>query len=207
MEHAIAALTFGLIAGLKPGPLGIYVVSQTLQKGIRSGFLSSLAPLITDGPIIALALLLTLSIEEQKLAISIISIIGAIYLANISYKTLANTKEVSFNSGSEESAIDGLFTSVKINLLNPSPYLFWLTIGGSYIVNGTRLEAGVFISVALVTLCITKFIVALLVLALGSRFNPKAYSILLKTLALPLIYFSISLFYKGFQQLDLTVVL
>jgi hypothetical protein len=51
-EFFFAALSFGLAAGLKPGPLGIIVIQQTLSKGLRAGVRASLAPLITDGPII-----------------------------------------------------------------------------------------------------------------------------------------------------------
>lgn len=55
-EFFFSALSFGLAAGLKPGPLGIVVIQQTLTKGLLSGFRASLAPLITDGPIIIVAL-------------------------------------------------------------------------------------------------------------------------------------------------------
>ncbi|HTE39574.1 MAG TPA: hypothetical protein VK629_02020 [Steroidobacteraceae bacterium] len=51
-EFFFAALSFGLAAGLKSGPLGVIVIQQTLSKGLPAGVLASLAPLITDGPII-----------------------------------------------------------------------------------------------------------------------------------------------------------
>ena len=55
-EFFFSALSFGLAAGLKPGPLGIVVIQQTLSRGLRSGLRASMAPLITDGPIIIAAL-------------------------------------------------------------------------------------------------------------------------------------------------------
>jgi threonine/homoserine/homoserine lactone efflux protein len=48
-EFFFSALSFGLAAGLKPGPLGIIVIQQTLSKGLSAGVRASLAPLITDG--------------------------------------------------------------------------------------------------------------------------------------------------------------
>jgi threonine/homoserine/homoserine lactone efflux protein len=86
MYFVIAAITFGLVAGLKPGPLGVFVIHQTMSKGYFQGFLSSLAPILTDGPIILLALLLTLQVNDLNWFVSLISILGAVYLTNISYK-------------------------------------------------------------------------------------------------------------------------
>lgn len=198
MEHALAALTFGLIAGLKPGPLGIFIIDHTLRNGPVNGFRASLAPFITDGPIIALALLLSLGMREQEFLISLISIAGGIYIAYLAVKILKTKKEIVLDATS--SGTSGLFTSVKINLLNPSPYLFWLTIGGSYIASGTNIEAFLFIVLALSTLCLTKFSVAMLVYSLGQRLNMRVYTMLLKALSIPLLYFSANLILEGLTQ-------
>ena len=55
-EFFLSALSFGFAAGLKPGPLGVIVIQQTLSRGLPAGVRASLAPLITDGPIIIAAL-------------------------------------------------------------------------------------------------------------------------------------------------------
>ena len=55
-EFFLSALSFGLAAGLKPGPLGVIVIQQALSRGLLAGVRASLAPLITDGPIIIAAL-------------------------------------------------------------------------------------------------------------------------------------------------------
>ena len=55
-EFFLSALAFGLAAGLKPGPLGVVVIQQTLSHGLPGGLKASMAPLITDGPIIIAAL-------------------------------------------------------------------------------------------------------------------------------------------------------
>jgi threonine/homoserine/homoserine lactone efflux protein len=43
--------------------------------------------------------------------------------------------------------------AMKINFLNPAPYMFWLTIGSSYILMGSELEAAIFIVCAIFSLC------------------------------------------------------
>lgn len=195
MEFALVALTFGLVAGLKPGPLGVYVIHQTMSQSNRQGMLASMAPLITDGPIILLALVLTLAVDDISWFISGISIVGGIYLASIAYKIFSAPSSIN-PSGTQDSK-GSLGTAVKINLLNPSPYLFWLTIGSSYILMGTVLDGGIFISCALFSLCATKYIVAISIKSLGKRFNPRVYSTILRSLSFPLLIFSVQLLYTG----------
>jgi len=195
MYFAIAALTFGLVAGLKPGPLGIYVIHQTMSKGNLHGFISSLAPVLTDGPIILLALLLTFQLSELNWFISLISVLGAIYLAYIAYKISMGPSSISPRGNS--SASSSLITAVKINFLNPAPYIFWLTIGSGYILMGSEFEATIFIACAIFSLCITKFIVAVAIKKLGEKFNPRVYSVILKSLSVPLLIFSAKLLYSG----------
>ncbi len=195
MYFALAALTFGLASGLKPGPLGVFVIHQTLSRGIFQGFMSSLAPILTDGPIIILALLLTVQLSELFWFVSLISIFGSIYLANIAYKIFKAPNDI--NPSSKDGGKSSLAMAVKINFLSPAPYIFWLTIGSGYLLMGSKSEAAIFIVCALFSLCVTKFAVAVVIKKLGERFNPKLYSYLLRSLSFPLLLFSAQLLYSG----------
>ncbi len=199
MFFAITALTLGLAAGLKPGPLGVYVIHQTMSRGNTHGFLASLAPIITDGPIIALALCLTLQLEDLHQIIGLISLTGSLYLLLTAYKILKSPNNINLIGTINKSS--SLTTAIKINFLNPAPYIFWLTIGSSYLLMGTNIDAAIFIICALLSLCLTKFCVAILVKQLGNRFNSKTYALFLKALALPLIVFSIQLFITGINSM------
>ena len=156
MNFALAALTFGLVAGLKPGPLGVFIIHQTMSKSNRHGLFASMAPLISDGPIILFSLFLTVQIEDIDWLVSLISILGALYLASLAFKIYKAPLSINPNGSSGGSS--SLLTAIKINLLNPAPYVFWLTIGSSYILMGDSLEVGVFIVFALVSLCVTKYL-------------------------------------------------
>lgn len=195
MTFALAAFTFGLVAGLKPGPLGIFIIHQTLTKGKLQGFISSLAPILTDGPIILLAMLLTVQLSDMEWFISLISIVGGIYLAVLAYR-IFNVPN-SLNPTGKGIATSGLGTAVKINFLNPGPYIFWLTIGTGYIFMGSRTEAAIFVSVAIVSLCLTKFLVAVAIEVLGKKFSQRGYALLLKSMSLPMAAFSLQLIYSG----------
>ncbi len=199
MTYVLAAFTFALAAGLKPGPLGVFVIHQTMTRGHKQGLMASLAPLITDGPIILLALLLAGQLKEIAGLVASISIAGSVYLASLAMKIF--NAPLSINPGKGGSDGASLITAIKINFLNPSPYLFWLTIGSSYILMASSTEALLFIFSALITLCLVKFLVALVVSYFGERFNARFYSILLRSLSLPMMLFSIQLMVSGVSTL------
>ena len=195
MYIALAALTLGLAAGLKPGPLGVFVIHQTMSKGSYNGFMASLAPIITDGPIILLALLLTLQLNDISWFISAVSIFGSVYLAYIAYKIFKAPTSINPSGGVSKGS--SLATAIKINFLNPAPYIFWLTIGSSYIFMGSHFDAVVFIFCTLISLCMTKFVVALVIKKLGEQFNPRIYAFVLKSFSVPLLLFSGQLLFSG----------
>jgi threonine/homoserine/homoserine lactone efflux protein len=79
-EFFFSALSFGLAAGIKPGPLGIIVIQQTLSRGLPAGVRASLAPLITDGPIIIAALWLLSKFKSIDLLAAALGVVGGMYL-------------------------------------------------------------------------------------------------------------------------------
>lgn len=195
MELIIAALTFGITAGLKPGPLGIYVIHQTLSHGARSGLLASFAPFVSDGPIILGSFLLINSFRQFDIFLTLISLLGALYIMWIATRLLIVTPVTQQPS----SAPSSFLTAVKINLLNPAPYIFWSTVGGTYLLQNDLPEAILFALLFLATLSITKFIMALTIKTLGSRFSDRYITYTLKILALFLMYFAVRLLLNAFS--------
>lgn len=189
MEVIVAALTLGVTAGLKPGPLGIYVIHQTLLHGPRSGLLASFAPFVSDGPIILGSFLLVNSFKQFDIFITLITLAGALYIAFIAIRLLF-TNPVPQQPAPAPSSF---LTAVKINLLNPAPYIFWSTVGGTYLLQNDLLSASAFAVLFLGTLSTTKFLMALSIKKLGDRFSDKLIGHILKLLALLLILFAISL--------------
>jgi threonine/homoserine/homoserine lactone efflux protein len=187
-EFFFAALSFGLAAGLKPGPLGIIVIQQTLSKGLPAGVRASLAPLITDGPIIIAALWLLTQFKSVDLFAAALGLIGGLYLVWIAIKIL-RLKEISL-AGKLKSQ-NSLFTAVKVNLINPGPYLFWFTVGGSYIIRGSSLESIIFVATAIGTLIASKILVAFLAARFFSSLESRGYLLAMRLLAGTLIWFGL----------------
>ena len=54
--YLIQGIGYGFAAAAQPGPFQAYLISQTLSNGWRRTLPAALAPLISDGPIIVLTL-------------------------------------------------------------------------------------------------------------------------------------------------------
>ena len=82
-EFLSAGILLGLAAGFAPGPLLVLVISETLRHNIKAGIKVSIAPLITDIPIIAISLLVLNRLANFKAILSCISIFGGLFLSFI----------------------------------------------------------------------------------------------------------------------------
>ncbi len=186
-----------MTAGLKPGSLGIYVIHQTLQRGYLAGLSASFAPFVSDGPIILLAFTILQSFSKTPLVLAAISFAGAVYLCILAFKLFqADTRQPSGD------APDTFFTAVKINLLNPVPYIFWMTVGGSYLIRGTLDQAILFVVFMLGSLALSKFLLAASIRKLGDNFSDQHYKWLLKVLAVVLFGFALNLGWDGLAMVD-----
>jgi threonine/homoserine/homoserine lactone efflux protein len=145
-EFFLSALSFGLAAGLKPGPLGVIVIQQALSRGLLAGVRASLAPLITDGPIIIAALWFLSQFKSIELFAAALSLVGGAYLLWLSAR-MFRVNDISLTGKLKSQS--SLATAVKVNILNPRPYLFGFTVGGNYIIRGSTAESLVFVVTAI----------------------------------------------------------
>ena len=188
LEFFLSALAFGLAAGLKPGPLGVIVIQQTLSRGLSAGVQASLAPLITDGPIIIAALWLLSRFRSIDLFAAALGLAGGAYLLWLASR-MFRVREISL-AGKLESP-NSLATAVKVNFLNPGPYLFWFTVGGSYIIRGSTAESLVFVVTSIGALIASKIAVAVLALRFFSSLESRGYLRMMKLLAAALVWFGL----------------
>jgi threonine/homoserine/homoserine lactone efflux protein len=169
------------------------VIHQTLRRGYLPGLAASFAPFVSDGPIILLAFFILQSFSNTPYVLAVISLAGSVYLFMLAWKLFKiDTKKSSSNEP------DTFFTAVKINLLNPIPYIFWMTAGGAYLIKGSIQQAIIFVVFMLGTLALSKFALAASIRKLGDSFSDAHYVLLLKVLAIALAGFAIKLGWDGF---------
>ncbi|MDD2851782.1 MAG: LysE family transporter [Desulfuromonadaceae bacterium] len=127
IDFLIIGILLGLSAGFAPGPLLTLVISETLQHGIRSGAKVALAPVVTDIPIILLAIFIVSKLSGFQYALGIISLTGGVFILIAGYQSIC-TKAVKVSI--EHKQPKSLMKGIVANFLNPHPYLFWISVGG-----------------------------------------------------------------------------
>lgn len=127
---------FAFTAVGQPGPLQAFYLSQALAIGWRRTVVAALAPLFSDGPIIALVLLVLTNLPEVVLSgIQVGGGLFILYLAIGAWRALRphhriESEGAAANFAPLTSSWQILGKAIGMNLLNPAPYLFWGTILG-----------------------------------------------------------------------------
>jgi threonine/homoserine/homoserine lactone efflux protein len=155
----ISGVVFGLSSGLIPGPLLTLVISETLKHGIREGIKISIVTLLSDLPIVLVTILILPRLSDIRPALGIISILGTIFLFYLAFESLSFRGSDIDSEAKPQSVKKGLIT----NLLNPNPYIFWLSIGAPTVVKAMDiglLSASLFIFSFYFSLVGSKILVA-----------------------------------------------
>ncbi|WP_069803426.1 LysE family translocator [Thermogemmatispora onikobensis] len=135
-------ISYGFTAGISPGPMLGLVITQTLQRGWRAGNLVALAPLITDLPIVVLAVLLISQLPPS--ALGWLAVAGGLFVLYLGGETALTAYRYAQSASSSQAlspsvsatAASGtvLWRAVLTNALNPHPYLFWGTVGAQLLI-------------------------------------------------------------------------
>ena len=193
-------IVFGLSAGLTPGPLMTLVITETLKQGIPAGIRIAVAPLITDPFIIAGSLLLLATFAHAMAFIGVVALLGGLFVARMGYENIT----FSGFDASTTSQTSQLRTGVVANLLNPNPYLFWLTVGGPLILKGSRsslLSAALFLTLFYGCLVGSKILVAAAVGHSRQFLQSKTYIGIIRSLGILLGIFAWFFFKEGLRYL------
>ena len=137
MTFLLSGVVFGLSAGLTPGPLLTLVVSETLRHGTKEGTKVSIAPLLTDLPIVSFTLFILSRMSDIQPVIGGIFLLGSLFLVYLGYENLS-FKGIDFDL--EHIKPQSLKKGVVANFLNPHPYLFWLSIGAPMVLKASRMH-------------------------------------------------------------------
>ncbi len=135
--YVIQGIGYGFAAAVQPGPFQTYIIAQTLNNGWRNTLLAAFAPLISDGPIIALVLLVLSQVPEwMQRFLYVASGLFVLYLAVNAFIGWRNfgTAEVAAIPSSQQS----LFKAAMMNVLSPGPYIYWSLVTGPILLAGWR---------------------------------------------------------------------
>jgi threonine/homoserine/homoserine lactone efflux protein len=129
LEYIFLGGGFALAAAIQPGPLQAFFLSSVAQRGWKRTLPAAFAPLISDGPIAVLALVVLNQIPPvMSKVLQIIGGIFLIYLAWGSYRQWK--KDIPEDAEDDTSAPRTVIQAAMVNILNPHPYLGWSLVLG-----------------------------------------------------------------------------
>jgi len=148
-----------LVLALSPGPDNIYVLTQSLVNGSRSG-IATTAGLIS-GCIVHTALLafgVSAIITASEVLFYLIKVLGALYLLFLAFQVFKSDSSVSFTENAPKKSYASLFKQgVVMNLLNPKVMIFFLAFFPAFLWNpneGTTIQffilGGTFMAVSFI---------------------------------------------------------
>jgi threonine/homoserine/homoserine lactone efflux protein len=163
-NYLLPGITFGFAAAAQPGPLSMYLISRTLQAGWKRTFPAIFAPLISDGPVAVVCLLILGSLPPDFL--QYIQIAGGLFILYLAFRAGKSwqKRSATFTDPAVSSGRT-LFDATVVNFLNPGPYLGWSLVIGPLFLKGWKESPLIGISV-LAGFYLTMFIVTTLIIIL-----------------------------------------
>ena len=177
------------------------VMAQTLRHGTREGCKVALTPLVTDAPIILITLVLASKLAQLRPLLGIVSIAGAVFVLYLAWESFSPVfQEAEAPAEPPRSWFKGIAT----NLLNPHPWIFWLTVGAAILAKAiaqSRLVAAAFLFGFYLLLVGSKMMVALLAGRFRDLLSGRLYRVVMRVLAALLALFALLLFREGLKYL------
>jgi threonine/homoserine/homoserine lactone efflux protein len=138
VENVLLGGSLAFAAAIQPGPLQAFLVSRVLASGWRHTLPACFAPLVSDGPIAALAIVAVGQIPPT--AQHVLRAGGGLLLVYLAAGAFRAWREPS--SSPRSSAPRTVLEAVLVNLLNPNPYLGWTLVMGPAVVAAWRQHPG-----------------------------------------------------------------
>jgi threonine/homoserine/homoserine lactone efflux protein len=200
--YFISGIILGFSAAIMPGPLITYLFSASLTQGFRRTLPAAFAPLMTDGPVALLVLLVLTQLPFW--VIRVLRFSGGLfilYLAFVAWKTWKTYNTISYPP--TKSGQNSLFKAAIINLLNPGPYLGWSLVLGPLFLKGWNETAinGITLLVSFYGIMILTFIGSIILFSTARNIGPKITRTLIAVSAIALAFFGFYQIFAGFAAL------
>lgn len=135
--YLLQGAALSISAAVMPGPLQTYLLSQALKSGWKRTLPAVLAPLVTDGLIIALVLFVLTRTPQWFL--NILRFAGGLFVLYLAVTMFLTLKRADIAlKPSKNTARQTFFNAVIMNFLNPNPYIFWSVVSGPIVLTGWR---------------------------------------------------------------------
>jgi len=195
------AIGYGFAAAVQPGPLQTYLISQALMKGWRTSLPAALAPLISDGPIIVVCLLVLSQVPPGLQRFLYIA--GGLFVLYLAYGAYKSWKSFDPSLPSPESGTgQSLLKAALTNALAPGAYIFWTVVTGPILIRGWRETPihGVSFLLGFYITMILSLCTIVIVFGSARQLGPKVNRILLGISAVALVCFGLYQLWLGLSS-------
>ncbi len=134
LEYAFIGGGFAFAAAVQPGPLQAFLIARVAADGWRRTLPAALAPLISDGPI-ALLILVVLHNVARGFESFLKGVGGLVFLFLAARAFVEWRHARSGETPAAQSAPRTLLQAVMVNIVNPGPYLGWSLILGPQVLD------------------------------------------------------------------------
>ncbi|MHB9033772.1 MAG: LysE family translocator [Anaerolineae bacterium] len=128
----VKGVVLGFTAAIMPGTFQAYLINQAATHSWRRAALLSFAPLLSDGPIVLLAVFVLALIPEW--ALYLVQLVGGLFILYLAYRSLRSL--IATRDANMVQPPPSLWSAVVINFLNPNVYIYWTTVSGPLFIQG-----------------------------------------------------------------------
>ena len=154
-------------AAVQPGPLQAYLLSRVAAVGWRKTLPASLAPLLSDGPIALVALLVLGRLSPVTQAV--LRTAGGVLLLYLAWRAFRHWRSDAAGSRKTgDRTPRTLLEATLVNVLNPNPYLGWALVLGPVVVAAWQESPGKGVAVVVAFYATMVAMLAALIFAFGS---------------------------------------
>jgi threonine/homoserine/homoserine lactone efflux protein len=202
--YIIQGVAYGFAAAVQPGPLQTYVISQALNAGWRRALPAAFSPLVSDGPIIVLVLLVLSRVPGWFQ--SVLYAAGGLFILYLARNAYLGWRD--FQAGEVQNPPSGrrsLLRGAAMNVLNPGPYIYWSLVTGPILVAGWRQASsqGIGFLAGFYGALIASLGAIIVVFATARRLGPRLNRALLAVSAVALLAFGVYQLWRGVSGLVL----
>jgi len=196
--YILQGIVYGFSAAVQPGPFQTYLVSQALSKGWKRTLPAALAPLVSDGPIIALCLFVLSQVPlwfQRFLYIA-----GGLFILYLAYNAYRSWMNFDSNLPTEEAQTkQSVLKAALMNALGPGPYIYWSLITGPILLAGWRETPiyGIGFLVGFYGISIMGYATLIFMFSTAQKLGPRVNRILLGVSAIALLCFGLYQLWLG----------
>lgn len=196
ITYILQGISLGLSAAASPGPFQAFLIGRTLKNGWKQTLPAVLAPLISDGPIILLMVLVISSLPPPILRL--IQIAGGVFVLYLAWKAFQAFRHFQPAEQIHETGRT-LWQAILTNFLSPGPYIYWSLVTGPLLVRGWKEgpSHGLVFLLGFYTAMISALVLIVVIFGAARQLGPRVSRILIGLSSIALFGFGVYQLFQG----------